>query len=130
MGSGGQGRARPLAHGVKWCVDGQNETIKMLGIKFDKIYRESAIFMKTARKCFGAARKRVFSQKMKRKPCCELPGEPDKVVLRADGTAVYITTDLHSTVKKIEENKLDKCVWIVGNEQDQYLRQLFGVLRF
>jgi arginyl-tRNA synthetase len=115
---------------VKWCVDGQNETIKMLGIKFDKIYRESALYEDGKNMVLAAAEKGLFSKDEKGNLVAKLPNEPDKVVLRADGTAVYITTDLALTVNKIEKNKLDRCVWIVGNEQDLYLRQLFGVLRF
>jgi len=59
----------------------------------------------------------------------KLPNQPDKVVLRADGTAVYITTDLPLTVKKMTEFKLDKCLWVVGMEQDLHLRQLVGIMR-
>jgi arginyl-tRNA synthetase len=114
---------------TKWCVDGQNETVKMLGIKFDKVYRESALYEDGKKMVLAAAAKGVFAKDEKGNIVAKLPNQPDKVVLRADGTAVYITTDLVLTVKKIEENKLDDCLWVVGNEQDLHLRQLFGILR-
>lgn len=114
---------------IKWCVDGQNATLKTLGVKHDKIYRESAIYKEGQRMVLAALEKGIFSKDEKGNVIAKLPGEPDKVVLRADGTAVYITTDIVLTVKKMAEFKLNKNLWIVGAEQDLHLRQLFGIMR-
>jgi arginyl-tRNA synthetase len=114
---------------TKWCVDGQNATLKLLGVKHDKIYRESAIYKEGQKMVLDALAKGIFKKDEKGNVIARLPGEPDKVVLRADGTAVYITTDIILTVKKMTEFKLSKNLWIVGAEQDLHLRQLFGIMR-
>lgn len=114
---------------IKWCVDGQNETVKMLGIKFDKTYRESALYEEGKKTVLAALEKGLFVKDEKGNIVAKLPGAPDKVVLRADGTAVYITTDIVLTVKKMVENKLSRALWVVGTEQDLHLEQLFGIMR-
>ena len=114
---------------TKWCVDGQNATLKTLGVKYDKVYRESLLYKEGSKMALAAFEKGIFSKDEKGNIVAKLPGQPDKVVLRADGTAVYITTDLPLTVKKMTEFKLDKCLWVVGTEQDLHLRQLVGIMR-
>jgi arginyl-tRNA synthetase len=114
---------------TKWCVDGQNATLKTLGVKYDKVYRESLLYKEGSKMALAAFEKGIFSKDEKGNIVARLPGQPDKVVLRADGTAVYITTDLPLTVKKMTEFKLDKCLWVVGTEQDLHLRQLVGIMR-
>ncbi len=57
----------------------------------------------------------------------ESHGLPNKTVLRADGTSIYITNDLALTKHKFEKFKLKKAFWVVGNEQDLYFRQLFKI---
>jgi len=114
---------------TKWCIDGQNATLKMLGVKYDKVYRESALYKEGSKMVLAARQQGIFSKDEKGNIVAKLPGQPDKVVLRADGTAVYITTDLPLTVKKIAEFKLNKCLWVVGTEQDLHLRQLVGIMR-
>jgi arginyl-tRNA synthetase len=114
---------------AKWCIDGQNATLKMLGVKYDKVYKESALYKEGQKMVLEALDKGVFTKDEKGNIVAKLPGEPDKVVLRADGTAVYITTDLPLTVKKMKEFKLTRCLWVVGTEQDLHLRQLVGIMR-
>jgi len=114
---------------TKWCIDGQNATLKMLGVKYDKVYRESALYKEGSKMVLAALEKGIFSKDEKGNIVAKLPGQPDKVVLRADGTAVYITTDLPLTLKKMTEFKLNRCLWVVGTEQDLHLRQLVGIMR-
>jgi arginyl-tRNA synthetase len=114
---------------TKWCIDGQNATLKMLGVKYDKVYRESALYKEGSKMVLAALQQGIFSKDEKGNIVAKLPNQPDKVVLRADGTAVYITTDLPLTVKKMTEFKLNKCLWVVGMEQDLHLRQLVGIMR-
>lgn len=114
---------------TRWCVDGQNQTLKTLGVKYDKVYRESGLFDEGKKMVLDALEAGIFERDEKGNVIAKLPGKPDKVMLRADGTAVYITTDLPLTVKKMKENRLDRCLWVVGTEQDLHLGQLFGVLR-
>ncbi len=114
---------------TKWCIDGQNATLKTLGIKFNKVYRESAIYKDGRKLAVAAQEKNLLQKDEKGNIIAKLPGQPDKVVLRADGTAVYITTDIALTVKKMKEFKLSRSIWVVGTEQDLHLRQLFGIMR-
>ncbi len=114
---------------TKWCADGQNATLKMLGVKYDKVYRESLLYKEGSKMALAALEKGIFSKDEKGNVVAKLPGQPDKVVLRADGTAVYITTDLPLTLKKMTEFKLTRCLWVVGTEQDLHLRQLVGIMR-
>jgi arginyl-tRNA synthetase len=114
---------------TKWCIDGQNATLKMLGVKYDKVYRESLLYKEGSKMVLAALEKGIFSKDEKGNVVAKLPGQPDKVVLRADGTAVYITTDLPLTLKKMSEFKLSRCLWVVGTEQDLHLRQLVGIMR-
>jgi arginyl-tRNA synthetase len=112
-----------------WCVAGQNETLKMLGVKYDKVYKESALYKEGSKMALAAFQNGIFSKDEKGNIVAKLPGQPDKVVLRADGTAVYITTDLPLTVRKMTEFKLNKCLWVVGTEQDMHLEQLVEIMR-
>jgi arginyl-tRNA synthetase len=114
---------------TKWCIDGQNATLKKLGVKFNKVYRESAIYKEGQKMVKAAQEKGLLEKDEKGNIIAKLEGQPDKVVLRADGTAVYITTDIALTVKKMVENKLNRALWVVGTEQDLHLRQLFGIMR-
>jgi len=114
---------------IKWCMDGQKETYKTIGAKFQKTYRESALSGIGKKIVADALAKGLFQKDEKGNVIAKLPGLPDKVVLRADGTAVYITTDLELTVKKMRENRLTRSVWVVGNEQNLHFKQLFGIIR-
>jgi arginyl-tRNA synthetase len=104
-------------------------TYKTIGAKFDKTYRESALSGDGKKVVADALAKGIFGKDEKGNVIAKLPGLPDKVVLRADGTAVYITTDLELTVKKMKENRLTRSVWVVGNEQNLHFKQLFGIVR-
>jgi arginyl-tRNA synthetase len=114
---------------IKWCMDGQKETYKTIGATFQKTYRESALSGIGKKIVADALAKGLFQKDEKGNVIAKLPGLPDKVVLRADGTAVYITTDLELTVKKMRENRLTRSVWVVGNEQNLHFKQLFGIIR-
>jgi arginyl-tRNA synthetase len=114
---------------TNWVIAGQNATLKTLGVKFDKVYRESALYEEGKKMALAACEKSLLAKDDKGNIVARIPGKPDKVVLRADGTAVYITTDLALTRKKMEENRLSRCLWVVGAEQDLHLEQLFGIMR-
>jgi len=114
---------------ANWVIAGQNATLKTLGVKFDKVYRESAVYEDGKKMALAAFEKGQLAKDDKDNIIARLPGKPDKVVLRADGTAVYITTDLALTKKKMEENRLTRCLWVVGVEQNLHLEQLFGIMR-
>jgi len=113
----------------RWALDGFNETYKKLGIKFDKLYYESDMYDKgknivmrglkdgVFEKDDGAVVARLEKFKM-----------PDKVLVRADGTTIYMTQDIFLGIKKFEDYRLDKSIYVVGSEQNLHFQQLFKIL--
>jgi len=114
---------------MRWCASGHAATYKTIGIRFDKSYLESALYKLGKRMVEQGLAKGIFVRDEKGNVIAKLPGMPEKVVLRADGTAVYITTDLALTVEKMEKARLSRSLWVVGNEQNLNFRQLFAILR-
>jgi arginyl-tRNA synthetase len=113
----------------KWAFDGFEQTYKDMGITFDKIYYESELYDKGKELVDDAVKKGIFVKDETGAIIAELEPEiPNKVILRADGTALYITQDLYLAVKKFNDFKLDKSVYVVGSEQDLYFKQLFAIL--
>jgi arginyl-tRNA synthetase len=114
----------------EWCVDGFNETYKKQGIKFDKIYFESDYWLKAKNIVLDYYKKGVFVKGDDGEIVAKLDkfGLPDKVVLRADGTALYVTQDIDLAIKKFSDFDLDKSIYVVAREQDLHFKQLFAVL--
>lgn len=114
-----------------WCEAGFAETYARMGVRFDRIQKESETWMLgkaivqqgLADGVFhhadnGAV---VFDQE-------RIGLEGDKAVLRADGTSLYITQDLGTAASRFQEYAPDRMIYVVGNEQDHYFRVLFGIL--
>jgi arginyl-tRNA synthetase len=114
-----------------WCEDGFSQTYERMGIRFDRVYKESQTyllgkdlietghadgFFKTADN--GAI---VF-------PLESMGLEGEKAVLRADGTSVYMTQDIGTAVKRYDELNFDQMIYVVGNEQEHHFRILFAIL--
>jgi arginyl-tRNA synthetase len=114
----------------RWALDGFNETYQRLGINFDKVYYESEYYDKGKDIVTNALKKGVFRKEDNNAIGVELKkyGLPDKVLLRADGTSIYMTQDLHLAVEKFKEFKLDKSIYVVGSEQNMHFKQLFKIL--
>ncbi len=114
-----------------WVYEGFDETYKSLGIKFDKIYYESKIYEKAKEIAVESLKEGIFENDDKGNIIAPLKkygfGE-DKVVLRKDGTTVYITQDIYLAKKKFEDYKLDKSFYVVGSEQNLHFQQLFKIL--
>ncbi len=114
---------------TKWVLDGFNETYKRLGVKFDKIYFESKIYKEGKKMIMDGLESGKFLKDETGAVMARLGGKlPDKVLLRADGTALYVTQDLYLAKLKFDEYKLTKSIYCVGSEQDLYLKQLFKIL--
>lgn len=112
-----------------YVMQGYEETYKRLGATFDIIYFESDIFEDAKGMIEEGLKQGVFTQDETGAITAQLEPElPNKVVLRADGTSLYITNDLILAEKKAQEN-IDMSVYVVGNEQDLYLQQLFAILK-
>jgi len=114
---------------VDWCVKGFDQTYKDLGIEFDKVYFESQIYKEGKDIILDSLKKGTVTKDKKGAVIAELePDLPNKVLLRSDGTSIYITQDIGLAVKKFKDYKLDKSIYVVGSEQNLYFKQLFAVL--
>jgi len=114
----------------KWAEKGFKETYSVLDVTFDKTYRESEIYEKGKKVILRGLKKGIFKKDKNGAIIADLEkyGLPKKALLRADGTAIYVTQDIYLAILKFKEYKLEKSIYCVGNEQDLYLRQLFKIL--
>jgi len=113
----------------KWALDGFEQTYKDLGVKFDKVYYESEIYKAGKKIILDALNKGIFEKDETGAVIAKLePDLPNKVLLRTDGTSLYITQDIALAIQKFTDYKLDKSIYVVGSEQDLYFKQLFKVL--
>jgi len=113
----------------RWAQKGYKETYKKIGIKFDKEYFESKIYKRGKEIVLENFKKGIFTRDENKNIIAKLEGLPNRVLLRGDGTAVYITTDLAYAEKVFKENKISKLIYVVGNEQDLSFKQLFKILK-
>ena len=114
-----------------WVIDGFNETYATLGIEFDKVYLESETYRFGKEIIDRGLEKGVFYRREDGAIEIDLTEDKldKKVLLRSDGTSIYITQDLGSTVRKCEEHGLDGQIWVVGNEQIYHFKVLFRILQ-
>ena len=119
----------------EWVFKGFDETYKALGIDFDKVYYESRTYLLGKDLVQKGLDKGVFVRDPDGSVWCDLTadGLDRKIVLRSDGTSVYMTQDLGTAASRFEEYDLDSHVYVVGNEQDyhfQVLKLILGKLGF
>lgn len=113
-----------------WAYEGFEETYEKLGVMFDKYYYESDYYRKGKDIVMKGLKKKLFRKDKDGAVMVELGryGLPDKVLLRADGTSIYMTQDLYLAEKKFKDYKLDKSIYVVGSEQEMHFKQLFKIL--
>lgn len=113
-----------------WAEAGQQTSYKRLGFCFDVTYKESEIYQEGKKIVDEGLEKGSLKRDETGAVMAplEADGMPDKVVLRADGTALYITQDLVLAKKKFEDHGLDRSIYVVGNEQNLHMKQLFRIL--
>ncbi|MBK7627569.1 MAG: arginine--tRNA ligase [Bacteroidales bacterium] len=114
-----------------WVYAGFDETYKRLGVDFDIIYYESDTY-KTGRDIvLDALKKNVLYQNEDKSIWADLTPEglDQKLLLRSDGTAVYMTQDLGTAVARYNEYKFDKNIYVVGNEQNYHFQVLRAILK-
>ena len=115
----------------KWVLDGFDESYKALGISFDKVYFESQTYLLGKSLVQEGLDKGVFTQDPDGSVWCDLTadGLDRKLLLRSDGTSVYITQDLGTAERRFAEYNLDSHVYVVGDEQNYHFQVLKLILK-
>ena len=111
---------------VKWVYAGFDETYKMMGVSFDKIYYESNTYLEGKKKVLEGLEKGLFYRKEDGSVWADLTGEglDHKLLLRADGTSVYMTQDIGTAEQRFSDYPIDKMIYVVGNEQNYHFQVL------
>lgn len=114
-----------------WVYDGFEVTYKALGVDFDKVYYESQTYLLGKSLVEEGLRKGVFYRRDDNSVWIDLTsdGLDEKLLLRGDGTSVYMTQDLGTAFRRFEDNKLDDMIYVVGNEQNYHFQVLKLVLK-
>ncbi|MCI0921988.1 arginine--tRNA ligase [Sphingobacterium rhinopitheci] len=114
-----------------WVYDGFAKTYKQLGVDFDKYYYESNTYLLGKDIIQEGLNAGVFFKKEDNSVWIDLTDEglDQKLVLRGDGTSVYITQDLGTAQLKYDEFGMDESIYVVGNEQDYHFKVLFAILK-
>ncbi|MBQ5704948.1 MAG: arginine--tRNA ligase, partial [Alistipes sp.] len=114
-----------------WVYDGFDVTYKALGVDFDKVYYESQTYLLGKSLVQDGLDKGVFYRREDGSVWINLEadGLDEKLLLRGDGTSVYMTQDLGTALSRFEENKLDDMIYVVGNEQNYHFQVLKLVLK-
>ncbi|MDG3580933.1 arginine--tRNA ligase [Galbibacter pacificus] len=115
-----------------WVYEGFNETYKNLGVDFDQLYYESDTYLLGKDVVADGLQRGVFFKKEDGSVWIDLTDEDldEKIVLRADGTAVYMTQDIGTAIQRIKDYPdVGGLVYTVGNEQDYHFKVLFLILK-
>lgn len=114
----------------QWVYDGFSKTYKQLGVDFDKYYYESNTYLSGKDIVEEGLKRNIFFKKEDGSVWIDLSadGLDEKLVLRSDGTSVYMTQDIGTAILKYNEFKSNKSIYVVGNEQDYHFKVLFLIL--
>ena len=109
-----------------WVYAGFDETYKALGVGFDKIYYESQTYLEGKEKVEEGLEKGIFYRRDDGSVWADLTGEglDEKLLLRADGTSVYMTQDIGTAKLRFQDFPIDKMIYVVGNEQNYHFQVL------
>lgn len=109
-----------------WVYAGFDETYRRLGVGFDKIYYESDTYLEGKSKVEEGLEKGIFYRREDGSVWADLRGEglDEKLLLRADGTSVYMTQDIGTAKLRYQDYPIDKMVYVVGNEQNYHFQVL------
>ncbi len=113
-----------------WVYEGFDVTYKSLGVDFDKVYYESQTYLLGKKLVEDGLERGIFHRKENGSVWIDLreDGLDEKLLLRGDGTSVYMTQDLGTAVSRFEEESLDDMIYVVGNEQNYHFQVLKLVL--
>jgi len=109
-----------------WVYQGFDETYKAMGVGFDKIYYESETYLEGKAKVEEGLAKELFFRKPDGSVWADLSNEglDQKLLLRADGTSVYMTQDIGTAALRFKDYPIDKMIYVVGNEQNYHFQVL------
>ena len=109
-----------------WVYAGFDETYKLMGVTFDKIYYESNTYLEGKKKVLEGLEEGLFYRKEDGSVWADLTPEglDQKLLLRADGTSVYMTQDIGTAEQRFADYPIDKMIYVVGNEQNYHFQVL------
>ena len=109
-----------------WVYAGFDETYKMMGVSFDKIYYESQTYLEGKEKVMEGLEKGLFYRKEDGSVWADLTPEglDHKLLLRGDGTSVYMTQDIGTAKLRFQDYPINKMIYVVGNEQNYHFQVL------
>ena len=109
-----------------WVYAGFDETYKMMGVNFDKIYYESETYLEGKSKVLEGLEKGIFYRREDGSVWANLTAEglDEKLLLRADGTSVYMTQDIGTAKLRFDDYPINKMIYVVGNEQNYHFQVL------
>ena len=109
-----------------WVYAGFDETYKQMGVSFDKIYYESNTYLEGKKEVERGLQKGIFYRREDGSVWADLTGDglDEKLLLRSDGTSVYMTQDIGTAKLRYEDYPINKMVYVVGNEQEYHFKVL------
>ena len=115
----------------QWVYDGFKSTYEAMGVDFDQLYYESNTYLLGKKVVDEGLEKGVFYKREDGSVWCDLTadGLDEKLVLRKDGTAVYMTQDIGTAIERDNDFKIDGMIYTVGNEQEYHFKVLFLILK-
>ena len=113
-----------------WVYAGFDETYKMMGVDFDKIYYESQTYLEGKAKVLEGLEKGIFYRREDGSVWADLTKEglDEKLLLRQDGTSVYMTQDIGTAKLRFDDYPINKMIYVVGNEQNYHFQVLYILL--
>ena len=110
----------------EWVYAGFDETYKRLGVSFDKIYYESQTYLEGKRQVLSGLDKGIFYKREDGSVWADLKPEglDEKLLLRSDGTSVYMTQDIGTAEMRFKDYPINKMIYVVGNEQNYHFQVL------
>lgn len=114
-----------------WVIDGFNQTYKKMGVEFDRLYFESDTYLKGKDRILRELSKGNVKLNDDESISIDLTeqGLDEKILLRSDGTTVYMTQDIGTAIDRYEEYGFDKLIYVVGNEQIYHFKVLKEILK-
>jgi len=114
-----------------WVLKGFDATYKEFGVDFDKVYYESETYLLGREIVMDGINKGYFYKKEDASVWCDLDNSKldHKLVLRSDGTSVYITQDIGTAIQRFSDYSLDQLIYVVGDEQNHHFKVLFEILK-